>query len=221
MGAHFEKRLVLGAAGAVALERDLNRIEEILVAERLGEKFHRSGLHGAHGHRNIAVSGDENDRNANVGLGELGLEIESADPRQPDIKDEAGGGIGQLEFQKIGRRGEYLGAQADRSQQAPECLAQRSVVVDHENGRLSVGLLLHDSASCPAAARAGLKIPIRSGTLTDGYLCKKPADWRAEKDQRWTSTLPASRRSLPSLPVQTNESAASDCRIDLSVATTT
>ena len=38
-GSYFANRFVLGAALTVAVERNLNRIEEILFPERLGEEF--------------------------------------------------------------------------------------------------------------------------------------------------------------------------------------
>src|ERR1700692_2703472 len=78
MGTHVANRLVLGAPRAVAFERNLNRIEEVLIAKRLVEELDGSGLHGPHGHRDIAVAGDENDRNANIGFGEFGLKVEPA-----------------------------------------------------------------------------------------------------------------------------------------------
>src|SRR5277367_709350 len=100
MSADFENALVLGAPGAVAFERNLDRVEEILFAKGLGEELHRPGLHGAHGHWDIAVTGEENDRNTNVGLGEFRLEVEPANSRHSDIEHQAGGGIGKFIPQK-------------------------------------------------------------------------------------------------------------------------
>jgi hypothetical protein len=42
------------------------------------------------------VRGDEDDRNMNISLGQLVLEIEPTYPRQPDVEDEATGGIREL-----------------------------------------------------------------------------------------------------------------------------
>src|SRR6266852_2984265 len=51
----------------ISLQCDLNRIQQILIAERLFEKPDGSRLHGSHGHRNIAVGSDEDNWNRDVG----------------------------------------------------------------------------------------------------------------------------------------------------------
>jgi hypothetical protein len=50
------------AAISIPLEPCGNRIKDLLVAERLGQKVNRSGLHGLDGHWNITVSSDKDDR---------------------------------------------------------------------------------------------------------------------------------------------------------------
>ena len=76
---HCNFRLFLTSA-AVAFQGNLNRIQQILIAEWFGQEFDRPRLHGPHGHGDITVAGDKYDRNANVSLGQLVLEIEPADP---------------------------------------------------------------------------------------------------------------------------------------------
>jgi len=49
-----------------------------LIAERLGQELDRSTLYRPDGHRDVTVSGDENDRNLNVRRRELSLKIETA-----------------------------------------------------------------------------------------------------------------------------------------------
>src|SRR5262249_23372956 len=49
------------AALTIAFERDAHRIKEVLLAEWLGQKLDRSGLHGFDRHRNVAMAGDEYD----------------------------------------------------------------------------------------------------------------------------------------------------------------
>jgi hypothetical protein len=44
----------------------LNRIQQILLAERFGEKLYGSRLHGSHSHGNVAVRSYKDDRNMNV-----------------------------------------------------------------------------------------------------------------------------------------------------------
>jgi hypothetical protein len=48
---------------AVALNRLVNRIEQRLVAKGFGQKLNRAGLHRFHRHRNVAMAGNEDDRN--------------------------------------------------------------------------------------------------------------------------------------------------------------
>jgi hypothetical protein len=67
----------------------LNRIQKILIAEGLGQELHGSRLHGTHGHGNVAVSGEEDERDGNVVLGQFPLKIKSTFPGQPDIENQA------------------------------------------------------------------------------------------------------------------------------------
>jgi hypothetical protein len=100
----------------VALEGKLNRFEKVLFAERFGQKFDRARLHGSYGHRDVAVSADENDRHMSIGLCKFGLKVEPADTRQANVKNEAGGRniISRRPLLKeIGRRTECLDIQAD------------------------------------------------------------------------------------------------------------
>jgi hypothetical protein len=116
---------------------------------------------GAHGHRDVAMTGDENDRNVNACFGELGLKVEPAYPGQSYVQHQAGNGIGKSAFQKVGGRAEYLDPQANRPQQATERVAQRRVIIDHENDRLRLALLHHAPLRVrPVATTA--EIPIRS-----------------------------------------------------------
>src|SRR6476620_3439092 len=79
-----------------ALERDCDRVEQILIAERLDHEINSSSLHSPHGHCNIAVPGDENYRNFDVRLGELGLKIETAALWQSDVEHKTTGDVRQL-----------------------------------------------------------------------------------------------------------------------------
>src|ERR1700722_20583677 len=44
---------------AVALERFLDRIQQILIAKWLGEELQRAGFHRTHRHRDVAIASDE------------------------------------------------------------------------------------------------------------------------------------------------------------------
>src|SRR5262245_6268244 len=89
----LRNRLFPSPPSAVPLERQLNGVQQILLPHWLGEELYCPSLHGSDRHRNITVPGDENDRNLNTVLGQLGLKIESAELRQSDIQHEAAGHI--------------------------------------------------------------------------------------------------------------------------------
>jgi hypothetical protein len=65
----------------VTINRLLNGVEELLVAKRFREEVHRAGLQGLDRHWNITMSGDENDLDRWIHVGQLALEIEAAQSR--------------------------------------------------------------------------------------------------------------------------------------------
>src|SRR5258706_4345113 len=75
----------------IATNRERNGVEQILIAERLGEKLYRAGLHRLYRHRYIAVAGDKDDGIVNASLKQLLLQIEAAEPRQANIQNDAAG----------------------------------------------------------------------------------------------------------------------------------
>jgi len=77
------------APGAVLRDRQLDRIQQILVANGFGQKLDRTRLHGPDRHRNIGVAADEDDRQAETCLCYLFLKIEPAAPGQSDIENQA------------------------------------------------------------------------------------------------------------------------------------
>ena len=79
----------VAAPCAVALDGRVDGVEQHLLVERLGEELDRAGLHRAHGHRNVAVPGDEDDRQSDACFRELLLKGESAHARQPHVEHEA------------------------------------------------------------------------------------------------------------------------------------
>jgi len=76
---HCGLRLPL-SPGAVTIQRLVNRIQQILVAEGLGQEFDGSRFHCPYRHADIAVAGDKDDWNVDIGLSQLTLKIESAFP---------------------------------------------------------------------------------------------------------------------------------------------
>src|SRR6516162_602614 len=87
---------------AISREAQLDRVQQVLIAERLRQKFDRSSLYCLDGHRDVAVSRDEDDRNVNVRRRELSLKIETASSRQPDIEHQARGPFRAPFFHEFG-----------------------------------------------------------------------------------------------------------------------
>src|SRR5262245_43026143 len=120
----------------ITLDRSRNGIQKILIAKRLGEEIDSAGLHGPHRHGNIAMSRNEHDRNANIRLRQLGLEVETAQSRQPDVEYKAAWNIRTLALQELLRRCEYLDPQLYRLKEPRKRLTHRGVVVHDEDDRL-------------------------------------------------------------------------------------
>ena len=122
----------------VLIDGLLDRIQKVLVAERLGEKLHRAGFDSPNRHGNIAVAGDEDNWDMEVALGELVLQLESADPGEPDIQHQAAGSSVARAGKKLLGRTERLDAQTHRPQQASHRLAHGRIVVYHEDGGVAI-----------------------------------------------------------------------------------
>lgn len=79
----------------------MDRVEKVLVSERLGEELHRAVLHRPHAHRDVAVTGDEHDGDVQVGLRHPPLEIEPAETGQADVEHEAAGHLRSIAAQEL------------------------------------------------------------------------------------------------------------------------
>src|SRR5215218_7643014 len=93
--------VLLLTAFFIALDRGRDGIQKILIAKRLGEEIDGTGLHGPHRHGNIAMSGNEHDGDSKVSLRQLGLEVETAHSRQPDVEYEATWNIGAFALHEL------------------------------------------------------------------------------------------------------------------------
>src|SRR5712671_4406081 len=124
------------ASFLISLERPDHGIQDILVTERLRQEVDGSGFHCLDRHRDVTVTRHKDDRDANIRLSQFGLKVETADPRQPDIEDQAACNIRYLDLPKFAGRTEQLDAQAYRSEKTAESRAHRYVVVDDEYNRL-------------------------------------------------------------------------------------
>jgi hypothetical protein len=63
----------------VAIQSLVDRIQQVLVPEGLGQELHRFGFHGLHRHRNISMTRDEDDGNPDTRVSQLALKIQTAD----------------------------------------------------------------------------------------------------------------------------------------------
>src|SRR6267143_508356 len=79
----------LRACHAITIDRVANGVEQVLLAKRLREKLDGAGLHGPDRHGNVAVSGEEDDRQRRVRVGKLLLQVEAAQSREADVEHEA------------------------------------------------------------------------------------------------------------------------------------
>src|SRR5262249_23267326 len=75
---------VLFVFHAGAFKRDLDGVQQILIAKWFGQKLDSSSLHCLHCHGYIAMSGDENYWDFSIGLGQLGLKLQ-AHPFAPPL----------------------------------------------------------------------------------------------------------------------------------------
>jgi len=73
------------ASVAVAVDRSLNCVQQILSTKRLGQKLHRACLHRLYRHGNVAMAGDEDDGDVEVRFPQFALKIQSAEIRKPNV----------------------------------------------------------------------------------------------------------------------------------------
>ena len=121
---------------AVTINRLLNGVEELLVTKRFREKLHGSSLHGLHRHGNVAMSGDEHDRDRRIRVGKLALKINAAQSGQPHVEDKAARYVGALGFEEFLRRLERLRSEAYRAEKPREGFTHRRIIVDDEDDRV-------------------------------------------------------------------------------------
>jgi hypothetical protein len=120
------------AAARVELERLVDAVEQVLVAERLLDEVDRAGLHRLDRHRHVAVAGDEDDRQDRVALVELDLQFETAHAGHADVEHQAPRPVVALGVEELLTGFEHLHGQPDRLEQHAQGIADRCVVVDDE-----------------------------------------------------------------------------------------
>src|SRR5580704_11703177 len=80
----------------VALDRHLDRLEQLLLVQGLGQELNRPGFHCPHGHGNVTVTADKYDWKMDIRFDQRTLEFQSARSRQSNVKHDATGCIGAL-----------------------------------------------------------------------------------------------------------------------------
>ena len=113
LGAQPRRFFVLLTTRPIGVERNPNGIEKVLFTQWLGEELDRAGLHGFHRHRNIAMTGNEDDRGVDLRPRQFGLEIETAQSRQPDIQNQAAQLVAAAALQEFGGRAERFALKTD------------------------------------------------------------------------------------------------------------
>ena len=130
--------LVTLPTGTIASEAGLDSIEEVLITEWLREELDGTALHRLHGHRDVAVRGDEDDRELPVRRGKLALKLKAASPRHSNVEHQAGRAVRRLGLQEIGNTRKLLRMQADGPQQPPDRVAKLRIVIDDRDTGIRV-----------------------------------------------------------------------------------
>src|SRR5215470_3523075 len=118
------------ATGTIASEPGLDSLEKILISERFGEEFYGAALHRLHGHRNVSVRCDEDDRHLPVCRGKVALKLETTSLRHSNVEHQASRAVRRGGIEKIGNRRKLLAMQADRVQKPPDRLAKVGIVIN-------------------------------------------------------------------------------------------
>src|SRR6185369_16566979 len=151
--------LPLLTGGAIAFDGLANRIEQILLAKRLREELDRPGLHGPDRHGDVAVAGEEDDRQGRVGAGELSLQVEAAQPREAHVEDKTSRRIDSGPLQECLSAREDLDRQAHGGEEPPERVADGGVVIDDEDNGSRRAHATPGSATWKVASRPRSRLP--------------------------------------------------------------
>ena len=90
----------------------VDRIQEILVVKGLCQKLQCTGFDRSHRHWNVAAPGEKNNRDLNICLDQLLLQIQSAQPGELHIQHQTARHIGARAGQKLLRRSKGLDPQS-------------------------------------------------------------------------------------------------------------
>src|SRR5277367_469158 len=197
-GQRFVSLLQLGKLNAplahypVAVQSLVNRVQQILIAKRLGKKLHGPGFHGTHRHRNISVAGDKNDGNPDARILQLSLEVQAADTGKPHVQNQATWSFRPLAGKESLGRAKRLRTQANRLQHALYRCTHQVIVIDHKDRGSVAGFHSLASNSVPGNLSDGpaggeIQMDYRDTTQPElesgqGYPCQSSAIAKRSKD---------------------------------------
>src|SRR5260221_4450659 len=95
------KVTLLAAPHAVAIQSLVDGIQQVLVFERLSQKLHSTRFHCLHRHRNISMTGDENDGNVDSCISQRALQVETVDSGKAHVQNKAAWSVRWLVAQKL------------------------------------------------------------------------------------------------------------------------
>ncbi|MPN18910.1 hypothetical protein SDC9_166275 [bioreactor metagenome] len=115
-------------------QRRSDGVQQGEVFERLFQEVDGAGLHRPHRVGDVAVAGDEDDRQRPAAPRQFVLQRQAVDAGHADVEDETGKVLQPVERQEVERRGIDLDLHAFGADQAAQRFADRRVVVDDVNG---------------------------------------------------------------------------------------
>src|SRR5262245_4948910 len=122
--------LFMPAAGkAVAFERLLNGIEQILFPHGLRQELYSTGFHRPHAHRDIGMTREKNNRNIRARVGHPFLKIQPAKSGHPYVEHEAGWPVVMWAAEEFLSGGEHLYPQSDRASQVAQRFPHRRIII--------------------------------------------------------------------------------------------
>ena len=74
----------------------IDRIWELLITERFCEELYGTALHRLHGHRDVRMRCNEDDRHSPVRRGKVALKIETASPRHSNVEHQASRAVSRV-----------------------------------------------------------------------------------------------------------------------------
>jgi hypothetical protein len=92
-----------GALRNIPLDAGRYGVKQRLIAYGFSQEVDGSGLHCLHGHRNVAMTGQENDRLPVTVCSEMVLQVEAARSRHPNVEDQASGSAQCIRLQQFSR----------------------------------------------------------------------------------------------------------------------